>query len=154
LVRPKAEGKVTEPAVVSIVDDDQSVRDGILDLVRAIGFDAEAFERAEQFLQSSRRDRTSCLITDARMPGMTGIELHDRLIASSKPIPTIIITAFPRDGDRARALEAGVLCYLVKPVDEKELLTCIKTALASNPSLQGAAVSNALAASQEPRRLR
>jgi FixJ family two-component response regulator len=123
---------VTVSLVVSIVDDDQSVRDGIVDLVRASGFDAEAFERAEHFLQSSRLQRTSCLITDARMPGMTGLELYDRLVASGRLIPTIVITAFPRDADRARALRAGVLCYLAKPVDEDELITCIKSAVASD----------------------
>jgi FixJ family two-component response regulator len=115
--------------MVSIVDDDQSVRDGIVDLVRAIGFDAEAFERAEDFLLSSRLKRTSCLITDARMPGMSGLDLHDRLVASGKPIPTIVITAFPQDADRERALGAGVMCYLAKPVDEDRLIACIKRAV-------------------------
>jgi FixJ family two-component response regulator len=119
------------PLTISIVDDDQSVRDGIVDLIRARGFDAEAFERAEHFLQSSRLQHTSCLITDARMPGMSGLELYDRLLASGRPIPTIVITAFPRDADRARALGAGVLCYLAKPVDEDELIACIKSAVAS-----------------------
>jgi FixJ family two-component response regulator len=119
------------PLTISIVDDDQSVRDGIVDLIRARGFDAEAFERAEHFLQSSRLQHTSCLITDARMPGMSGLELYDRLLASGRSIPTIVITAFPRDTDRARALGAGVLCYLAKPVDEDELIACIKSAVAS-----------------------
>ena len=126
-----------ELPVVSIVDDDQSVRDGVVDLVRAIGFDAEAFERAEHFLQSSRLDRTSCLITDVRMPGMTGLELLDRLVASGKPIPTILVTAFPKDVDRVRAEQAGVICYLGKPVDERELVSCIKSAVASGPMDKG-----------------
>ena len=115
--------------MVSIVDDDQSVRDGIVDLIRAMGFDAEAFARAEQFLQSSSVDSTACLITDMRMPGMTGLELHDRLVASGKQIPTIVITAFPQDADRARALKAGVICYLAKPFDEDELTASILSAL-------------------------
>jgi FixJ family two-component response regulator len=119
------------PLSVSIVDDDQSVRDGIVDLIRAIGFDAEAFERAELFLQSGRLQHTSCLITDARMPGMSGLELYDRLVASGRAIPTIVITAYPLDADRARALGAGVLCYLAKPVDEDELIACIKSAVGS-----------------------
>jgi FixJ family two-component response regulator len=120
--------------VVSIVDDDKSVRDGLVDLVRAMGFDAEAFDRAEQFLQSSRVDDTSCLITDMRMPGMTGLDLYDRLIASGKPIPTIVITAFPKNADRVRAREAGVICYMAKPFDESELTECIKSALGSDPA--------------------
>jgi FixJ family two-component response regulator len=122
-------GKV--PLMVSIVDDDQSVRDGIVDLVRASGFDADAFEGAEHFLQSSRLQRISCLITDFRMPGMSGLELYYRLVRSGRLIPTIVITAFPRDADRARALDAGVLCYLAKPVDEDELIACLKSAVAS-----------------------
>ena len=120
--------------MISIVDDDQSVRDGMVDLLRAVGFDAEAFERPETFLQSSRVDRTSCLITDVRMPGMTGLELHDRLVASGKPIPTIVITAFPKDVDRKRARQAGVICYLAKPVEENELITCINSALTLSAS--------------------
>jgi FixJ family two-component response regulator len=124
------EEQVTVP-LVSIVDDDQSVRDGIADLVRAAGFDAEVFERAEHFLQSEQVEQTSCVITDALMPGMTGLELHDRLIASGRPIPTIVITAFPKDGDKARAIASGVISYLVKPVDESELIACIASALGS-----------------------
>jgi CheY-like chemotaxis protein len=65
------------------------------------------------------------------MPGMSGLDLHDRLVASGRPIPTIVITAFPHDIDRARALGAGVLCYLAKPVDEDQLIACIKRAVPS-----------------------
>jgi FixJ family two-component response regulator len=115
--------------VVAIIDDDQSVRDGIADLVRAMGFDAEAFEHAEDFLQSGRAANPSCLITDMRMPGMTGLELHDRLVASGRRIPTIVITAFPKDGDQARALQAGVVCYIAKPFENNELAACIVSAL-------------------------
>ena len=118
-------------ALISIVDDDPSVRDGLVDLARAMGFDAEAFECAEDFLQSPRLDLTSCLITDVRMPGMTGLELHERLAAAGKSIPTIVITAFPQAADRVRALQAGVLCYLSKPFEESELAACISSALGS-----------------------
>ena len=118
-----------EAPVVSIVDDDQSVRDGILDLIIAMGFDAEAFEHPDHFLRSSRVDRTTCLITDVRMPGMTGLELHERLIASGKQIPTVMITAFPTDAERVRAMQAGVVGYLVKPFDESQLIACIMSAL-------------------------
>ena len=118
--------------MVSVVDDDPSVRDGIVDLVRAMGFDAEAFEGAEHFLQSSRLDGTRCLITDMRMPGMTGLELHQRLVASGKSIPTIVITAFPKDSDRMRARQAGVVCYLAKPFDESVLAACIMSALGAS----------------------
>src|SRR5262245_30419932 len=119
------ESQVTGAPVVSIVDDDQSVRDGIVDLVTAMGFDAEPFECAEDFLHSSRVDGTSCLITDMRMTGMTGLELHERLVAAGKSIPTIVITAFPKDADRMRAEQAGVVCYLAKPCEEDQLVACI-----------------------------
>jgi len=115
--------------MVSIVDDDQSVRDGLVDLVNSMGFDVETFERAEHFLQSEDIDRTNCLITDMRMDGMSGLELHHRLVESGKRIPTIVITAFPKDRDRERALQAGVLCYLAKPFDERQLVECITSAL-------------------------
>jgi FixJ family two-component response regulator len=119
--------------VIAIVDDDQSVRDGIVDLVNAMGFEAEAFGHAEHFLQSDRIDRTSCLITDMRMPGINGLELHDRLITSGRRIPTIVITAYPTEPERTRALGAGVICYLAKPVHENELIDCIKSSLGTQP---------------------
>jgi len=131
------EDQVTGAPVVSIVDDDQSVRDGIVDLVRAMGFDAQAFERAEYFLQSDDVDRTCCLITDVRMHGMTGLELHDRLVESGRRIPTIVITAFVKESDRERARQAGVLCYLAKPFDEQQLVGCITSALGSGAAREG-----------------
>jgi FixJ family two-component response regulator len=117
--------------MIAIVDDDQSVRDGMVDLMNAMGFDAEAFGGAEHFLQSSRLDRTACLITDMRMPGLNGLELHDRLVRSGKRIPTILITAYPTEPERTRALGAGVVCYLAKPVDEDELVDCIESSIGS-----------------------
>ena len=115
--------------VISIIDDDPSVREGTMDLLNAMGFAAEAFERANDFLSSDRLHSTSCLIADVQMPGMTGMELHDRLVGSGNLIPTILITAFPNDRDRTRALKNGVRCYLMKPFDESELLACIQEAL-------------------------
>jgi FixJ family two-component response regulator len=123
--------------VVAIIDDDQSAREGISDLVNSMGFDAEAFERPEHFLQSNNLNRTSCLIADVRMPGMTGLELHDRLVAAGKRIPTIVITAFPKEGDQRRALQAGIVCYLVKPFDERQLVDCITSVLGSDPRPYG-----------------
>jgi FixJ family two-component response regulator len=130
---------VAESPVISIVDDDLSVREGIVDLVRAMGFKTLAFERAKHFLQSSRLDETSCLITDVAMPGMSGLQLHDHLVASGKRIPTIIITAFPAEADRRRAKQAGVLCYLAKPFDDTELAECIRSAV--GPAGRGQGVS-------------
>ncbi len=115
--------------VIAIVDDDASVREGTMDLVKAMGFIAEAFSCAEEFLKSKRLRSTSCLIADVRMPGMTGLELHSRLVRSGNVIPTILITAFPNDRDQTRAVRAGVSSYLTKPFNEGDLLACIHSAL-------------------------
>ena len=118
--------------MISIIDDDLSARDATLDLIRAIGFAAQAFPCADDFLASDNLGKTSCLISDMRMPGMSGLELYNRLVAAGTPIPTILVTAFPNDRDQARALQAGVLCYLSKPFSETELLENIHLAL-KNP---------------------
>ena len=115
--------------LISIVDDDESVRDAVKGLMKSLGFAAETFGSAEGFLKSNHLHRVSCVIADVQMPGMTGSELHAHLVASGNPIPTILITAYPDDGARARALKAGVICYLTKPFVEKDLLACIDSAL-------------------------
>jgi FixJ family two-component response regulator len=116
-------------AFIAIVDDDHSVREALTSLVRSLGYAAMAFECAEDLLKSKRRRSVSCVITDVQMPGMTGVELHNRLVASGEPIPTILITAFPDERARERALQAGVTCYLTKPFSEDHLLACIRTIL-------------------------
>jgi FixJ family two-component response regulator len=123
---------VSEKLLISVVDDDASVRAGMVDLVQAIGFAAQAFRGASDFLNSDRIDSTSCLISDVRMPVMTGLELHDRLVAAGKIIPTILLTAYPNEQDRERALQAGVICYLTKPCNQDDLLACIRSALESH----------------------
>ena len=117
-------------STISVVDDDPSAREGITDLVSSMGYRAQAFERAEDFLKSPHLTRTDCLITDVRMPGMTGLELYDRMLSSGISIPTIVVTAFPLDSDRLRAEQSGICCYLAKPCDEQHLLDCIRSALA------------------------
>jgi FixJ family two-component response regulator len=123
------EAGVPKEPVISIVDDDASVRVGTLDLIKSMGFVAEAFQSADDFLKSSSLPSTSCLIADVRMPGLTGLELHDRLVRSGRNIPTILITAFPKSRDRARAVQAGVIRYLAKPFNDSELLSAIQLAL-------------------------
>jgi FixJ family two-component response regulator len=118
-------------AVIAIVDDDHSVREALASLVRSLGYAAMAFECAEDLLKSKRRRSVSCLIADVQMPGMTGLELYHHLSASGKPIPTILITAFPEDNLRKRALASGVFGYLSKPFEGDDLLACIRAALAS-----------------------
>jgi FixJ family two-component response regulator len=120
---------VPKNPVISIVDDDPSVREGTMDLLNSMGFIAETFRCADDFLESNRLHGTACLIADVQLPGMTGLELYDHLVGCGKIVPTILITAFPDDKDRARALQAGVSCYLAKPFGENELLACIQSAL-------------------------
>jgi FixJ family two-component response regulator len=120
---------VSNRTLISIVDDDESVREATRGLMSALGFTAEAFASGEDFLQSGRVQGTSCLIVDMQMPGMTGLELHARLVASGRAIPTILITAYPDNRGRARALDAGITYYLTKPFSEDALLACIRSAL-------------------------
>jgi FixJ family two-component response regulator len=122
-----------EKTMISIVDDDESVREAMTGLMKSLGFSAQAFHSPESFLSSDSRHATACLIADVQMPGMTGLELHGRLVASGKPIPTILITAYPDDNVRARALRAGVIGYLTKPFNEDDLLGCIRSALDFGP---------------------
>jgi FixJ family two-component response regulator len=120
---------VPKKPVISIVDDDPSVREGTMDLLVSLGFVAETFQCADDFLQSERLHSTSCLIADVELPGMSGIELYDHLVGSGNALPTILITAFPDERDQVHAMRAGVTCYLVKPFDETTLLACIRSAL-------------------------
>ena len=111
--------------LISVVDDDESMREAVRGLMKSLGYAAEAFASAEEFLSSRQVPRTSCLIADVQMPGMTGLELYRHLVAAGKTIPTILITAFPDDRIRERALEDGVVGYLSKPFNERDLLACI-----------------------------
>jgi FixJ family two-component response regulator len=118
-----------EQVVIAVVDDDESVREALAGLMKSLGYRATVFPSAEDFLNSEGRDSTACLIADVQMPGMTGPELYERLTASGQPIPTILITAYPDERVKARALQAGVMCYLTKPFGENDLLACLQSAL-------------------------
>jgi len=115
--------------LISIVDDDESVREATTGLMQSLGYTAAAFPSAEDFLQSRQLPRTSCLIADVNMPGMSGLDLHRHLSAAGNRIPTILITAYPDDSIRERALNAGVICYLTKPFEEGDLLSCLNSSL-------------------------
>jgi FixJ family two-component response regulator len=106
---------VSKSQIVSIVDDDASVRAAMQSLLRSLGFVAFVFESAEDFLRSPRVDDSSCVITDVQMPGMSGLDLQDRLIAQGSRIPVILITAFPEQSIRSRAQAGGALGLLEKP---------------------------------------
>jgi FixJ family two-component response regulator len=113
---------------IAVVEDDESVREATLSLLRSNGYIAKGFASAHDFLISNRIRITSCLIADVQMPKMTGLALYGSLVAMGTPIPTILITAYPNDDVRSRALGAGVTGYLTKPFSAKELLDCINAA--------------------------
>ena len=115
--------------MISIVDDDESVRAATVSLMRAAGYTPKAFSCADEFLNSDAMQATDFLIADVHMPGITGVELHTRLVDAGVKIPTVLITAYPDPRMRERALQAGVVGYLTKPFDETELLDCINAAL-------------------------
>ena len=114
---------------ISIVDDDEVVREATADLVTALGFVASTFASVEQFLQSDKIRDTDCVITDLQMPGLTGLELQSCLHAQGNLTPVIFITAFPSDRAQERALNAGAIAFLSKPFEEGSLIKSLKIAL-------------------------
>jgi FixJ family two-component response regulator len=122
---------VPELTVISVVDDDAPLREAIVCLMRSLGHDARSFASAEEFLLSPYVDATSCLIADVQMPGMSGFELQQSLLAKGRNIPTIFISAFP--GERLKAKTApDPVCFLSKPFDTKALVDCLEKALEKN----------------------
>ena len=123
---------MANPPLISVVDDDDSVRESLDGLFRSVGFIAKVFASAEEFLNSDHLRTTDCLILDVRMPGMNGVELHRHLIANNFEMPVIFITAHGSDGEvRARALKNGAVDYLDKPLSEDVLLKAVDKALSS-----------------------
>ena len=117
--------------LVAIVDDDESIRDTTKDLLESADFSAAGFDSAASLLKSRRLSQVCCLIADMRMPKMTGLELHQHLVASNRAIPTILMTAYPDVRAQAQAIKANVLCYLVKPFAADDLLACVRYAVQS-----------------------
>jgi len=115
--------------VISIIDDDESVRDAMESLVRSLGYAAATFASAEEYLRSERVRDSSCLITDLRMPGMSGADLQDVLIADGVTTPIIFVTASRDEGVRTRVLNAGAYGFLHKPFQEQRLIDCLNNAL-------------------------
>lgn len=116
--------------LVSVVDDDESVRESLRGLIRSVGLRVEAFASAEAFLNSEQLGSTDCLILDVRMPGLNGLELQRQLAVSERDIPIIFITAHGSDeGVRSRALRDGAVAYLIKPFSEEALLEAVNAAL-------------------------
>jgi FixJ family two-component response regulator len=115
--------------VIAIIDDDASVRTATDRLVRSLGYVALTFSSAADFLQSPHVDDTACVIADVQMPGMSGVELQSHLSAQGCSVPMILITAYPEESVRSRAMKAGAVCFLSKPFDGPVLIECIALAL-------------------------
>jgi len=120
---------MTKTLLIAVVEDDWLFRDSMKSLMKSLGYTVEAFPSAADFLASPHLIETACLIADVHMPAMTGIELYRHLIETGFAIPTILVTAYPNDVDRAQALNDEVVCYLRKPVDQNQLIRCLRNAL-------------------------
>jgi FixJ family two-component response regulator len=115
--------------LITIVDDDGSLRNSLNNLLRSLGFRTESFSSAEEFLNADHLTDTDCLILDVRMPGMNGLDLQRHLAAADSRLPIVFITSHSDDGARSRALEAGAVAFLYKPCREETLVQAINSAL-------------------------
>jgi FixJ family two-component response regulator len=116
-------------SVISVVDDDQSVRESLHGFLRSFGFKVRVFTSAEEFLVTKKFDQTDCLILDVRMPGMSGLELQQQLKSKALNIPIIFVTAHGDDETKARAFGGGAVAFLIKPFSEESVLGALNTAL-------------------------
>ena len=116
-------------SVISVIDDDPSVRAATNNFLRSHGYAVHTFASAEEFLQSTHLNDTSCVIADVQMPAMSGVELLMVMRTQGYRMPFIFITAFPEESVRARVLKAGAICFLAKPFAGPTLISCLDTAL-------------------------
>jgi FixJ family two-component response regulator len=126
---------MSEAPLIAIVDDDALARDGISQLVESFGHKAVTFNSAESFLQSGVIAETACLITDVQMPGLNGFELQEALQSRGYSTPVIVITAYPSEKHRTRALSNGALGFLTKPFDEEALIEFLTAAMCQSKKL-------------------
>ncbi|HEX8568275.1 MAG TPA: response regulator [Pyrinomonadaceae bacterium] len=122
----------TNTTLITVVDDDESIRESLPDLIRAFGFSANAFSSAQEFLESDNLNATKCLILDVSMPGMSGLDLQKELKLRRQEIPIVFITAHVEETDRLRLIEQGAIDCLFKPFSEADLLKAVNTALPAN----------------------
>jgi FixJ family two-component response regulator len=115
--------------IIAVVDDDDAVREATGSLVRSLGYNASTFASADEYLKSEEIRNTSCLITDVRMPGLSGLDLQNRLIARGHRFPIIFVTGHPDDIARTRAMNAGAAAFLGKPINYDRLVSYLETAL-------------------------
>jgi len=125
---------MSEAPLISIVDDDALARDGIRELIESLGYETITFTSAEHFLRSDVIAETKCLITDMQMPGLSGLELQEALQSQGHQTPVIVITGYPNEKHRTRALENGAVGYLSKPFAEQTLAECLSAAIKSRSS--------------------
>lgn len=121
---------MVQDALISIIDDDDSLRTALVGLVRSLGYRANGFANAEDFLAADQADRSAAIVTDIQMPGLSGIELKERLVADGCSAPVIMITARSEEGLKERAFASGALCVLKKPFAAEALIDCLERALA------------------------
>ena len=123
--------RLSENTLISIIDDDPLSRDGLRALVESLGYKAVTFNSAEYFLRSSVIAETTCVITDVQMPGLNGLELQEALQSQGCHTPVILITAYPNEKHRKRALDNGAVGFLSKPFDDEALIECLTAAISS-----------------------
>jgi FixJ family two-component response regulator len=121
--------ELTTVPVISVIDDDASMRIAINNLVRSLGYIVHVFASAEAFLQSVQLSNTWCVIADVRMPAMSGVELQSHLRTQGNRVPFVFITAVPEQSVRDRAFKDGAMCFLTKPFDENDLIKCLGRAV-------------------------
>jgi FixJ family two-component response regulator len=127
--KPRKDAPLSKVPSIAIIDDDASVRRSTSSLVRSYGYLAHTFASAEDFLESERMDHTSCVISDVRMPDMSGIELQSHLLSRGYRIPFIFMTAFLDETNVARAMKAGAICFLTKPFNGSSLIAYLDSAV-------------------------
>jgi FixJ family two-component response regulator len=119
----------SNPQIVAIVDDDESVQSALQDLMESVGISARCFGSAEEFLESNERNQTGCLVTDIRMPGMSGLDLQAKLKTEGSHVPIIFITGHSDARMKTQAMDAGAIEFLSKPFDDEVLLEKARSAL-------------------------
>jgi FixJ family two-component response regulator len=127
-------GVAMTSGLISVVDDDESIRRTTTFLIESFGFRAAAFESAENFLKSGQLHETSCLIVDVQMPGMNGLELQSELAAAGYDIPIVFVTAYDNKVSRQQAVQAGAVAFLAKPFGDEQLLQTVRLALGQDNS--------------------
>ena len=125
------------PGVISIIDDDESIRAGIRALLRSVGYEVQTFASAELFLESGNFRQTGCIVLDVRMPGMGGLELQRRLNAAPSRVPIIFVSGHDDYGSRKRAIDAGAVDFFRKPFDAAVFVAAVKSALSRGEEPEG-----------------